>query len=202
MSDDQRNTGERMNYGRDTYGEIFFYEHDYYVLSNFSAFRLRWRNLDFDTSEQAYHWEKFPDAPGVRLQILRARSAHEAFQISRQGASAVRPDWLDVRVDVMREILRSKAEQHEYVRRKLHASGERRLVEDSWRDDFWGWGPDRDGRNMLGVLWMEIRAELRSGSLPSWTCPRCRSRFPGGSDSAVAARDLGRSSCLACASVD
>lgn len=35
-------------------------------------------------------------------------------------------------------------------------------VENSWRDDFWGWGPNRDGQNMLGRLWMEIRAELRA----------------------------------------
>ncbi len=60
----------------------------------------------------------------------------------------------------MRDILRAKAEQHEYVRRKLLATGDRELVEDSWRDDFWGWGPDRNGQNMLGKLWMEVRAEL------------------------------------------
>lgn len=30
----------------------------------------------------------------------------------------------------------------------------------SWRDSFWGWGPNRDGRNMLGRLWMELRAEI------------------------------------------
>jgi pimeloyl-ACP methyl ester carboxylesterase len=35
------------------------------------------------------------------------------------------------------------------------------LVENSWRDDFWGWGPNRDGQNMLGRLWMEVRAALR-----------------------------------------
>jgi predicted NAD-dependent protein-ADP-ribosyltransferase YbiA (DUF1768 family) len=29
------------------------------------------------------------------------------------------------------------------------------------RDDFWGWGSDRTGQNMLGKLWMEIRTELR-----------------------------------------
>jgi hypothetical protein len=33
---------------------------------------------------------------------------------------------------------------------------------DSWRDDFWGWGPGRDGKNMLGRLWMEVRAELKT----------------------------------------
>jgi ribA/ribD-fused uncharacterized protein len=67
-----------------------------------------------------------------------------------------------VKVDIMRDILRAKADQHEYVRRKLLATGDRELIEDSWRDDFWGWGPNRDGQNMLGKLWMEIRSELRA----------------------------------------
>ena len=66
----------------------------------------------------------------------------------------------------MRNILRAKAEQHEYVLRKLLDTGDRRLIENSWRDDFWGWGPNRDGANMLGGLWMEVRAELRSQELP------------------------------------
>ena len=44
----------------DTATQVFFYEHDFYVLSNFSAFRLLWRGISFDTSEAAYQWEKFP----------------------------------------------------------------------------------------------------------------------------------------------
>ena len=69
-------------------------------------------------------------------------------------------NWDDVKVGIMRDILRAKVQQHEYVMRKLLATGTRELVEDSWRDDFWGWGPDGLGQNMLGKLWMEIRAEL------------------------------------------
>ena len=62
----------------------------------------------------------------------------------------------------MLDILRAKVQQHEYVRRKLLATGDRELVENSWRDDFWGWGPNRDGQNKLGKLWMKVRAELRA----------------------------------------
>ena len=62
----------------------------------------------------------------------------------------------------MLDILRAKASQHEYVRRKLLATGDRELIEDSWRDDFWGWGANRDGLNMLGKLWMEVRTEIRN----------------------------------------
>jgi ribA/ribD-fused uncharacterized protein len=64
----------------------------------------------------------------------------------------------------MYDILWAKQSQHEYVRRKLIQTKGRELVENSWRDDFWGWGPNRDGLNMLGKLWMEVRDELRSAS--------------------------------------
>ena len=152
----------------DTEACVYFYEREFYVLSNFSAFRLRWRELDFDTAEHAYHWEKFrskwPHEPLLAIQqrIMLARSAHDAFKIAERHRQEVRPDWLHIRMDIMRTILRAKAAQHEYVRRKLLETRDQELIEDSWRDAWWGWGPDRQGHNMLGKLWMEIRAELQA----------------------------------------
>jgi ribA/ribD-fused uncharacterized protein len=150
-------------HGLDTQERVCFYEQDFYVLSNFSAFKIRWEDRDFDTVEQAYHWEKFKHLPGA-MAIITARSAHDAFKMAQQMKSIRRPDWDDVKVDIMRKLIRAKVDQHGYVRRKLLATGDRELVENSWRDDFWGWGPNRDGQNMLGKLWMEVRDELRSGS--------------------------------------
>ncbi len=149
-------------HGLDNARQIFFYEQDYYVLSNFSAFRLNWQGWGFDTSEAAYHWEKFPDAPQVRESIRFATSAHEAFKVAERYRAMRRPDWDSVKVGVMKAILIQKALQHEYVRRKLLATGDCELIENSWRDDYWGWGPNCDGKNMLGKLWMEVRVELRA----------------------------------------
>lgn len=147
----------------DTPERVRFYEHDFYVLSNFSAFSLLWKGIRFDTSEAAYHWEKFEEHyTALRHEIATAPSAHEAFKLAERNKHCRRRDWDDAKVQIMREILRAKADQHEYVRRKLLATGERELVEDSWRDDFWGWGPNRDGKNMLGRLWMEVRAAIRA----------------------------------------
>lgn len=150
-----------MNHGLDTDERVCFYEQDFYVLSNFSSFTLRWQHLLFYTSEAAYHWEKFPHMPLLQREIRLAPSAHEAFKIAERNAKHRRSDWEIAKVDIMREILRAKVRQHEYVRRKLLETGDRVLVENSWRDPFWGWGPNKDGRNALGRLWMEIRAELR-----------------------------------------
>ena len=153
----------------DTGSHVFFYEQDHYYLSNFSAFAVYWalrtdtsRRRRFDTSEHLYHFLKFEGNSEIQWMIYDAESAHDAFKIAEKYKDKRRKDWDDVKADVMKAILRAKADQHEYVRRKLLETGDRRLIENSWRDDVWGWGPNRDGQNLLGKLWMEVRAELRA----------------------------------------
>lgn len=176
-----------MPHGLDTDEQVCFYEQEFYPLSNFAAFQLVWRDIVFPTSEHAYQHEKFVNKdmlyraslfPGyyrgltsmdrflstpkdwIRCQIVCARSAHDAFKLAQENKDWVRPDWAEVRVPIMKRILEAKVIQHEYVRKKLLETGNRLLVENSWRDDFWGWGEDKSGKNMLGTLWMEVRDEL------------------------------------------
>lgn len=153
-----------MYHKLDNKDQVFFYEQEFYVLSNFSAFTLIWKGIRFDTSEAAYHFEKFEtkeDLYKLKEQILYAPSAHEAFKIAQKNKHLIRKDWDEVKVPIMKEILRAKVYQHEYVRKKLLETGDRELIEDSWRDDFWGWGKNQDGKNILGKLWMEIREEIK-----------------------------------------
>jgi ribA/ribD-fused uncharacterized protein len=150
-------------HGLDTPERVCFYEQDFYVLSNFSAFRLAFNGYEYPTSEHAYQSAKFFGHDELLHERVRtAWSAHEAFKLAEHWKADRRPDWDAVKVDTMLCILRAKALQHEYVHRKLLATGDRELVENSWRDDYWGWGPNRDGQNMLGRLWMVVRAELRA----------------------------------------
>lgn len=145
----------------DTDTQIFFYEQDFYVLSNFSAFNVDIFGRRFQTAEHAYHWRKFAGAyPTIAHAIENSTSAHNAFKLAEQHKDKLPQNWNAVRLSFMREILREKVKQHEYVRRKLLATGNKEMIENSWRDDFWGWGQNRDGKNMLGKLWMEIRTEL------------------------------------------
>lgn len=155
-------------HGLDTPEMVCFYEQDFYVLSNFSSFQIEiWGHL-FPTSEHAYHWAKFEPKgfmgsvhQSVRNAIKSAPSAHQAFKIAGEMKALRRFDWDDVKVAKMRQILTAKIDQHEYVYRKLMATGDRLLVENSWRDDVWGWGPNKDGQNLLGKLWMELREQYR-----------------------------------------
>jgi ribA/ribD-fused uncharacterized protein len=167
----------------DTPERVCFYEQEFYVLSNFSSFQVQMpggmvgAHMTFNTSEEAYHFEKFPGAQcqGVRFALISAKSAHDAFKIAQEYKHLRRPDWDEVKLDIMRIILRAKVAQHEYVRRKLLETGSRTLIENSWRDDYWGWGSNKDGQNMLGKLWMEIRAEF-AGSPPALTQQQARGK--------------------------
>jgi hypothetical protein len=151
--------------GLDTPTRVRFYEHDFYrcrtsARSTFGGARAVSPRASTPTTGRS--------SAVTTLKPMTSRSCFERHRRMRRSSSPRRmkarrrADWDDVKVDIMRDILRAKAAQHEYVRRKLLATGDRELVEDSWRDDFWGWGPNRDGKNMLGRLWMEVRAELRA----------------------------------------
>ncbi|MDP3957965.1 MAG: NADAR family protein [bacterium] len=145
-------------------GPILFYGSEFYVFSNFSSFTLDWKGRRWMTSEQAYQAEKFDDE-AMKETIGNARSAHEAFKFAEANKEKARNGWNDIKLGVMKAILREKVRQHPYVKKKLLESGDRPLIEDSWRDDFWGWGAGKDGENHLGKLWMEVREEFNR--LPS-----------------------------------
>lgn len=144
---------------QDTDKQIFFYEHDFYVFSNFSAFKLEWKGEVWMTSEHAYHSEKFEDKDVID-QIRNTTSAHDAISVAKANRDKYKSNWDEIKLGIMKDILREKVKQHPYVKKKLLESIGRELVEDSWRDDFWGWGPNKDGANHLGRLWMEIRDEF------------------------------------------
>ena len=145
----------------DTDKQIFFYEHDYYIFSNFSSFAIEWKGKLYMTSECAYHSEKFDDIE-IKEKIRNLKSSHEAFKFAENNKHLYKSNWNDIKLDIMKDILRSKVEQHPYVLKKLIDSGDKELVENSWRDSYWGWGENRNGENHLGKLWMEIRKEFKN----------------------------------------
>ncbi|WP_304412350.1 NADAR domain-containing protein [Thiorhodovibrio frisius] len=53
--------------------------------------------------------------------------------------------------------------QHPELRELLLATGEARLVEHREKDSDWGDGGDGRGRNMLGLLLMDVRQQMREG---------------------------------------
>ena len=146
----------------ETKGEIVgFYEREFYVFSNFSSFQVEWKGRLWQTSEHAYQASHFFDtAPELVEEIFKAKSAHEAFKIAKANTDRAPSNWEEIKVGIMEDIVRNKLQQNPYIMHKLLQTGDRLIVEDSPKDDCWGWGPNKDGRNELGKIWMKIRNEI------------------------------------------
>lgn len=152
-------TNDRPEIGTNTY--LFFYSHNGYVFDNFSAFEVQIFGVIWKTAEHAYQAAKYQDEK-IRSQIQNASSPHEAKKIgaNKQNLAFRNPEWSEMKMDIMEQILRAKLSQHKYIQEKLLESGTHILVEDSPTDAFWGRGPDGNGENQLGKIWMRLRAEL------------------------------------------
>ncbi len=138
-------------------------------LSNMAGgFPLRVNGEDIRTSEALYQACRFPHLPDVQRDILDQRSPMTAKRVSEAHRADSRPDWMRVRVPVMRWCLRVKRVQNrEAFGALLDSTGDRPIVEESWRDAFWGAKPEGGdrlvGRNILGRLLMELREASADG---------------------------------------
>ena len=140
--------------------EIHFYEREFYMFSNFSSFSVEMDGVQWPTSEHLYQAMKFMGQDSdIVAQIKNAPSAHEARQIAKKYPDQVIKDWDTIKVEMMEKIIREKHAQHTYIQKKLLESMGRELIEVSPRDSFWGWGPNKDGENHLGKVWMKVRDE-------------------------------------------
>lgn len=74
----------------------------------------------------------------------------------------LRPDWENIKVNVMKKCVLAKFLQNHNLRFQLMQTGDEELIEDSPVDWFWGIGKDGVGKNMLGKVLMEVRKELKS----------------------------------------
>ncbi|MDR1969996.1 MAG: Type 1 glutamine amidotransferase-like domain-containing protein [Candidatus Nomurabacteria bacterium] len=148
----------------ETSGKVIgFYPREFYTFDNFSSFAVDYQGRNYPTAEHAYQAAKFwQTAPELAEKIASARSAHETYKLAKTNAYKHPDNWDEIKVSVMEEILRAKVSQNPYVAQKLREAkiSGLEIIEDSPKDDFWGWGSNRDGRNELGKLWMKLRDEL------------------------------------------
>src|SRR5206468_3526335 len=112
----------------------------------------------FPTAEHAFHYKKFSEhAPEIAEEIRKAPSPWAAMRIERKYRDRRRSDWAEVKEGIMLDIVRVKTSQNEDVRACLLATGDKKIVENSPWDSFWGCGEDGKGRNAMGKILMRIR---------------------------------------------
>jgi ribA/ribD-fused uncharacterized protein len=147
--------------------EIAFYRADskpYGVFSNLYRREIDFEGESFATAEHAYQAGK-PRKAAVRQWLLAAPSP-ALLAMAAHGLYSwdINTNWATIKFDRMRGVLRAKFGQHADLREILVSTGDVRLVECATVDNavnrLWG-EVNGKGKNMLGLLLMELRDELQ-----------------------------------------
>jgi hypothetical protein len=144
---------------------IYFYsdrERPYGCFSNFSRHGFVLDGNYWPTSEHYFQGQKFAGTPHED-QIRAAPTPKIAAEMGRDRKRPLRPDWEQVKDDVMRRAVRAKFQTHADIREILLGTGDAPLVENAPGDYYWGCGKDGSGKNRLGQILMEVREALRQG---------------------------------------
>ena len=150
---------------------IYFYKvnEPYGCFSNFSPHEIYLQGTSWSTVEHYYQAQKFVgtiDAALVQM-IYTAQTPEEAAALGRDRTRLVRPEWEQVKTEVMREAILKKFLTHRDIQAILISTENELIVENSPCDYFWGCGEDKTGDNHLGRILMSVRQEIRQLALPS-----------------------------------
>lgn len=149
-------------------------EKPYGPFSNLYRSRIEFEGEVFPTAEHAYQAGK-PRKREVRDWLLSAPSP-SLLAMAAHGLYwwDVSSGWSKVKFDRMRAVLRAKFSQNPELKHLLLSTGDAILIETATVDNptnrLWG-EVNGKGKNMLGRLLMEVRAELR---LPQQSMPTKR----------------------------
>ena len=137
--------------------------------SNFSRHGFFLDDKYYSTSEAYYQSQKFKTTdPSYAEEIRNAPNPKTAAGLGRaKRTPSMRLDWDDVKDNIMRRVVLHKFSVHENCRKILLSTKDEQIVEKSDVDAYWGCGADGRGKNMLGVILMEIRKELRKKYSPN-----------------------------------
>lgn len=134
---------------------------EYFFLSNFYGCDVTGIDgLQYPSVEHAFQAAKCLDAE-KRKGFRVVRSCAEAKKLGR--SIKLRPDWEDIKYDVMETLVRNKFKGNKYLADKLVATGDEELVEgNNHKDTIWGVYRG-SGENRLGKILMKIRKECING---------------------------------------
>ena len=131
---------------------------DFAFLSNIFDSPFEYEGIVYPTNEHFFQAMKTLDRD-QRVQIAAALTPGLAKRMGR--TLHLRPDWENIKEDVMLQGLRLKFSKRR-LKEMLLDTGDEELIEgNNWGDRFWG-QCDGEGLNKLGQLLMKVREELRN----------------------------------------
>ena len=153
-----------MRYYSEGREKIDYFREEYFFLSNFYPAKLIFEGITYHSAKAAFQAQKLADS-----------SARAAFaelspdEAKRRGKSTpLRPDWEDVKLDVMRKIVYAKFTQNPHLAQWLIDTGKKPLVEgNTWGDVYWGVDlRTGEGENHLGQILSSLREDFSRNGVP------------------------------------
>ena len=130
----------------------------YEFLSNFYNHPLVLDGVEYSNAEAAFQAQSAADK-GSKRKFARL-SGIKAKAYGRRIVQ--RDDWDEqTQIDAMREVLIAKFKDEELAKKLCNTGNEELINMNQFRDEYWG-VTTRGGRNKLGEMLMEIRAELQA----------------------------------------
>lgn len=130
-------------------------------LSNFAPVKVKLDGMEFPNVEQAYQASK-NTSKKWRSYCSAVKYPQTTKKLADPEILKYRDDWTDkLKVKIMRDLLVQKFNQEPY-KQNLINTGVCHIEEGNyWNDKFWGVDINtREGKNILGQLIMDIRADL------------------------------------------
>lgn len=146
---------------------IYFYiahQKPYGCFSNFAYYGFELEGRWWSTSEHYYQSQKFSTTEKDWAEkISLVPTPGEAASMGRDRSHILRPDWEEVKDQIMYKAVITKFRTHSDIRDILLSTGNEYIVENSPVDYYWGCGADGKGQNKLGKILMEVRQVLLKG---------------------------------------
>ena len=133
--------------------DIDSFRDQYFFLSNFYLCDIIFNGLTFGSAEAAFQAQKC-----IELKDQLPFTTMTPGQAKKYGKKVkLREDWEEVKVDIMKEVVKAKFDQHPELKQRLIGTGNTQLTEvNKWHDYFWGVCNGK-GKNMLGIILMDLR---------------------------------------------
>lgn len=138
--------------------EIDNFTNEYSFLSNFYMCTIECLDDNYPSAEHAYQAMKTKD-PSIREKIRNCKTPGQAKKIGNE--ISLRPNWNQMKYDIMLDIVFSKFDQNPNLKEKLLSTGDSNLIErNNWHDTYWGIC-NGVGENKLGEILMIIRKNFK-----------------------------------------
>jgi ribA/ribD-fused uncharacterized protein len=128
-------------------------------LGTFSKHSFELDGALWPSVEHYFQAMKFEDAE-YREKIRTAPHPKKARKLGRNRFKKIRKDWAKVKTVVMTRGVYIKCRTYPDISKQLLETEDRKLVENSQYDYYWGCGRDRRGDNHYGKVLMSVRGKL------------------------------------------